>query len=325
MKVSIVTISFNTRDLLKKSLASVFESPCQHELEVIVVDNNSHDGSCEMLQKEFPQVQLIANKENIGFAAACNQAQNIATGNYLILLNSDAWLEHRAIDNAVDFMEKHPESGITGGHLVRPDGGWAPSARRFPSVLNKLLVMSGLSDKFPHSQLFGRPDYTHQPHDRVFEVDWVPGAFTIFRSSLLKGLGMFDERFYMYFEEVDLCLRAKKAGWKVHFNPASRVVHIGGASSAKRSDEDFEDSGAQLMKFRVRSEVLYFRKNHGLPSVVSNLGSELGWNALVYTYNLRSNSERCRKKRRVARSTMSHILQALKDTKLGALCPQTPW
>lgn len=325
MKVSVITISYNTCELLRKSLRSVFDDPCEHELEVIVVDNASVDGSAAMVREEFPQVQLIENSENMGFAAACNQAYQLSTGDFILLLNSDAWLQSGAINSAVAFMNEHVECGICGGHLVKPDGSFAPSARRFPNVLYKLLLMSGLSDKHPQSKVFGRPDYTHFDHKSVLEVDWVPGCFTIFRRSLLDGLGMFDERYYMYFEEVDLCLRAKSCGWRIYFNPGSQVVHIGGASSAKQADESWDASAAQLLKFRVRSEALYFRKNFGWGSMMGNLLTEMGWNAMVYAYNLRGNGDRHQMKRKTAADTIRHIFLALKDTRMGTEAPPAPW
>lgn len=325
MKISLILVSYNTSDLLKKSLESIFSSASEHDLQVIVVDNASQDDSCEMLKQQFPQVQLIENSVNWGFAAACNQAQKISEGDYTVLLNSDAWIEKGALDSAVQFMETHPRAGIVGGQLLKPDGTKAPSARRFPSMWNKVLTITGLSQKYPQSRFFGRPDYTHISHDKAFEVDWVPGAFTIFRSSLLQGLGMFDERFYMYFEEVDLCLRAKKAGWSIHFSPDFAVVHIGGASSMRKKNENFESSGAQLMKFRMRSEALYFRKNYGFFSVIGNMGFEWLWNGCIYLYNLRNSSPKCIRRRCEAYVVMSHITKALKDTKMGLLCPQPPW
>ena len=325
MRVSVVTISYNTCDLLRKSLNSVYDSSCGHEIETIVVDNASADDSVAMLKREFPQVIVIENKDNLGFAAACNQAHQKATGDFLILLNSDAWVKPGSIDAAVDFMQEHPECGIAGGHLTQPCGGFAPSARRFPNTFNKFLVLSGLADRYPQSKLFGRPDYTHFDHKSVMEVDWVPGAFTIYRQSLLKGVGLFDERYFMYFEEVDLCRRAKIMGWKVYFNPKSQVTHIGGASCAAHEGEAWESSGSQLMSYRIRSEILYFRKNHGLFSVVLNLGFEMLWNALIYIYNLRWNAPKNKSKRSHSQLVISEIVRAMKDTRMGKVVPEIPW
>lgn len=323
-KLSIIIVSFNTCDLLRQCLESVFDNKTSHELEVFVVDNDSADDSVEMVQKSFPQVKLIANKKNIGFAAANNQAFNISTGDYIVLLNPDSRLKSQALDNGVAFMEAHPEAGICGCRLLNFAGQLEPSARRFPNSIYKFLMISGISAKFASSKILGRGDYKYFDHNSSIEVDWVPGTFSLIRRTMLDELGLFDERFYLYYEETDLCLKAKRAGWKVFFFPGAEVVHAGGACSKTRKDMEMDIGGAQLLKFRYRSELLYFRKNFGLIAVLDNWGVEMGFHLFRYLARLRPGPANLQK-RGYSLAILRHGLQALKDTHWGTVSPPTPW
>jgi len=268
---------------------------------------------------------LIENKTNLGFAAANNQAYELATGQYVILLNPDAYIKPGALENGVAFMEEHPRCGLCGGRLVNLDGDLDPSARRFPNSLYKFFTLSGLSDKFAASRIFGRGDFKYFDHNSVQEVDWVPGTFTIYRRRMLTQTGLFDERFFIYYEETDLCLRAKRNGWKVFFVPDAQVVHVGGGSARTRKDQKFDKGGSQVLKFRMRSEYLYFRKNNGFLSVMANAGVEIGWHALRYVANLRPGGENRSLKRAESAGFVSQGLQALWDTRMGRFSPPIPW
>lgn len=324
MKVSIIIVSYNTSGMLRECLQSVFENETGHRVETIVVDNASRDDSVKMVREEFPQVVLIANSWNAGFAAGVNLGYTRATGKYVFLLNPDARLQPGAIERSVDFMERHPECGLCGARLLNPEGGLEPSARRFPGALNKFLIISGLSTRYPHSRFFGRADYLYRDHRQVMEVDWVPGTFSAIRAGLIEQLGFFDERFYLYYEETDLCLRAKRAGWKIYFIPDAEVVHEGGGSSKTRKDMEFDAGAAQLVKFRMRSELLYFRKNYGGLAVLLNAGVEIGWLLLRALVNLRPGVEP-QQKRRSSLRAVKHCLQALADTRWGSFSPPAPW
>jgi hypothetical protein len=221
-------------------------------------------------------------------------------------------------------MESYPDCAICGGRLVNLNGELDPSARKFPTCLYKLFTISGLSTRFASSSIFGRGDMKQFDHNSVLEVDWVPGTFTVYRASVLRDHGLFDERFYIYYEETDLCLSLKRAGWKVYFIPDAEVIHVGGASSKKREDLAFDSSGSQVLKFRMRSEYLYFRKNHGFFSVLSNSGVEIAWHMLRCMANLIQGQSGLLK-RKESISIVRHAVQALIDTKAGKYTPQTPW
>ena len=157
------------------------------------------------------------------------------------------------------------------------------------------------------------------------EVDWVPGTFTIVRKKMLDEIGTFDERFYIYYEETDLCMRAKKAGWKIYFIPDAEVMHIGGASSKTRKDKTFDNKASQVLIFRMRSEWLYYRKNKGLALLLSSAGVELLWYAARYIKNLLLPFGEAKNKRLAAVSVIKQLVKSLQDTKFGSISPPTPW
>jgi len=323
--VTVVIVSYNTREILSNCLDALFSNSMSKEMEVFVVDNDSRDQSAAMVSERYPQVHLIANRQNLGFAAANNQAFRQASGEYIVLLNPDAYVGPSSIPNAVRFMESHPECGLCGGKIISPEGRLEPSARRFPSPLTKLLTLSGLRAKFPSSRWLNWHEFGDFAHDRPMEVDWVPGTFTIVRKAMLDSIGPFDERFFIYYEETDLCLRAKKAGWKVFFIPDAEVMHIGGASSKTRKDKTYDSAASQVLSFRMRSEWLYYRKNHGLVTMLSSAGIELLWFFMRYLKNLLIPSPDAEKKKTMASATMNQITRSLTDTNFGRVSPPTPW
>lgn len=324
MKLSVIIVSYNTSQLLRDCLTSLVQNDCSHEVEIFVVDNDSRDDSVAMVRQHFPQVKLIANNQNKGFAAANNQAYRELQGDFIVLLNPDARLQPGSLDRITAFMLAHPQVGICGGRVVNPQGQLEPSARRFPNSFFKFLIISGLSDKFASSRFFARADYKYFDHQTPLEVDWVPGTFTVLRREMLEQIGFFDERFFLYYEETDLCLRARRAGWQVYFYPGAEVVHVGGACSKTRKDLQLDLGGSQLLKFRMRSELLYFRKNFGLAAMLANAAVELVFHLVRYVANLWP-GEAYRHKRAYSLAIVRHGLQALHDTHWGRVSPATPW
>jgi len=325
MMISVIIVSFNTSSLLRTCLVELYARSTEAEMEVFVVDNNSSDDSVAMVAADFPQVKLIVNKENLGFAAANNQAWEESSGDFILLLNPDAFVKQGAVYNAIKFMEAYPECGICGGRLVKPDGTLDPSARKFPTFLNKLLVLSGLRSRFPRSRLFSGHEFGNFDHNRVLQVDWVPGTFTMYRREMLDQTGLFDERFYIYYEETDLCQTAKKHGWRVYFLPWSEIVHVGGASSKTRKEHTFDTAAFQVTRFRMRSEWLYFRKNSGLAAVLANAGTELGWHVLRWIVNLTPGKSGNAQKKKASAQIIGEIIVSLKETQYGSHAPAVPW
>jgi hypothetical protein len=323
--ITVVIVSYNTHDILRNCLDALYRNSREIDMEVIVVDNASHDGTPDMIRAEFPMVRLIVNSMNSGFAAANNQAYAVSSGRYIVLLNPDAYLRPSSLANGIAFMDRNPLCGLCGGKIISPEGRLEPSARRFPSALSKLLTISGLSWRFSGSPVINRHEFGGFSHDRPMEVDWVPGTFTIVRREMLENIGFFDERFYLYYEETDLCLRAKKEGWKVYFIPDAEVMHIGGASSKTRTDKTFDTKASQVLNFRLRSEWLYHRKNRGLFFLLASAGVELFWNSVRYARNIILPGSDAGSKRDTAASVNRQIIRSLRDTRFGLVSPPTPW
>jgi GT2 family glycosyltransferase len=324
-QVSVVIVSFNTRDLLRECLGSLAREAGGVPHETIVVDNASCDGSADMVAAEFPDVRLIRRKSNLGFACANNSAFEIARGSYIVLLNSDAFLGPDALPLAVMHMEKNPTTGMGGGRLVGRDGSWQPAARMFPSPLNDLLMMSGLAASFPRSRFLGRADRTWADPAEAAAVDWVPGAFSIIRKEVLDRIGNFDERFFLYYEEVDLCRRIAAAGYEIWYWPDVAVVHLGGESSRKIPGLAISPSGSQLTLWRMRSELLYYRKYHGALGAWSTMMIEIWWNRARALRHTRMADREESENRIEARATIATMKQAWIETRGGEVSPPRPW
>jgi N-acetylglucosaminyl-diphospho-decaprenol L-rhamnosyltransferase len=239
LDLGIVIVSYNTRDLLRTCLETVHASEGKFSFKVCVVDNNSDDGSAAMVAAEFPQVHLIANADNLGYSKANNRGLRglgypnaVDAPRFALLLNSDTALGSDGLAGMLAFVEEHFDAGVAGPRLVLPDGSLDLACRRsFPSPAVSLYRFLGLSRLFPHSSRFGRYNLTYLSPDEMTEVDSVVGAFMMVRREAIRDVGLLDETFFMYGEDLDWCYRIKAAGWKVYYNPAVTVLHIKRASS----------------------------------------------------------------------------------------------
>ncbi len=244
LDLGIVITSYNTRDLLRTCLRSVYASQSDFTFETCVVDNASSDGSAEMVAAEFPQARLIANTENVGYPSANNQGletfgftdlpnhQPTNLPAFALLLNSDTELPPDALARMLDFMADHPDAGIAGPKLVLPDESLDLACRRsFPTPEVSLYRLTGLSRLFPRSRRFGRYNLTYLDPDQVTELDSVVGAFMLVRAEAIAQAGLMDGQFFMYGEDLDWAYRIKATGWKVYYNPAVTVLHVKRAST----------------------------------------------------------------------------------------------
>ena len=250
---SIIVVNWNTQGILRNCLKSIYGQDSDVDFEVIVIDNASTDGSAEMVKKDFPQVILIENSENLGFAAANNQGISIAKSRYILLLNSDTVILDKAIEKTVSFADAHPEAAVTGCRVLNPDQTLQPTCFMFPSILNMLLSSTYLYRVFPKSRFFGREQITWWDRDDTREVDVVTGCFMLVRREAIEQVGLMDEQFFMYGEETDWCYRFKEAGWKVMFTPCAEIIHLGGQSSKKIVTE---------MALQLRGSILQFINKH---------------------------------------------------------------
>jgi len=247
----IVIVNYNTRDLLRQCLASVYDSRGEFSYHVCVVDNCSSDHSGEMVKAEFPQATLIASDVNGGYAYANNLGLRDAEARYSLLLNPDTILPPRALTDMIAFMDEHPDAGVAGPRLVLQDGSLDKACRRsFPSPEVSLYRLTGLSSLFPKSPRFGRYNMTYLDPAITAEVDSVVGAFMMVRAEALKGVGLLDETFFMYGEDLDWAYRIKAAGWKVYYNANVTVLHYKRASSKHSLKAQVEFYRAMILFFR---------------------------------------------------------------------------
>ena len=253
MDVSVIIVNWNTKELLRDCLSSVYEHAGDIDYEIIVIDNASIDGSAEMVKNNFQQVILMENSYNRGFATANNQGMAVAKGRYMLLLNSDTVVLDNAIANIVNFADENPQIAVTGCRVLNPDRTLQRTCFMFPSVLNMLLSSTYLYKLFPKNRFFGREQMTWWNRNDVRQVDVVTGCFMLVRREAIDQVGMMDEQFFMYGEETDWCYRFREKGWKVMFAPVGQIIHFGGQSTAQKP---------VAMIVQLRLSILKFMKKH---------------------------------------------------------------
>jgi hypothetical protein len=251
MDLSIVIVSWNTRKLLEECLASIQSNPPVGEYEVWVVDNASTDGTSSSIQQNYPQVKLINNTNNIGFANANNLAISQCTNRFILVLNPDTVIKPDALPTLIRYLDEHPRSGAVGPRVLNPDGTLQTSCYPAPTLARQLWKLLHLDSL----HAFGEYDQTRWDQKRDRHVDVIQGACLLLRKEALDQVGLFDEDYFMYTEEVDLCYRLKKAGWELTWVPHAEVIHYGGQSTQQVAPEMFINL--------YQSKILYFRKNHG--------------------------------------------------------------
>jgi N-acetylglucosaminyl-diphospho-decaprenol L-rhamnosyltransferase len=259
-------VSHRTPALLRHCLESLAAQRAGVDLEVTVVDNDSGDGSAEMVETEFPWVHLIRNARNLGFGAAHNQTIRASSGKYVLLLNSDAAPGPGALRILVDALDLDPRRAVVGPKLRYPDGSVQPSRRRFPTSLTLFFESTQLQRVWPKNAILRRYFVADRSDDEPQEVDWLVGACLCVRRSAIDQIGLLDERFFMYSEELDWCRRFRLAGWRVAYVPSAEVMHLEGGSSR-------QDLAARDRRFQS-SKLAYAAKWHG-PAVSALLRSYL--------------------------------------------------
>lgn len=294
LDLAIVIVNYNTCDLLRDCLASIYNSQGNLSFEVVVVDNASIDGSAAMVSHEFPLTRVIASQVNGGFAYANNlglrqlgfdspAASPPVTPRYILLLNPDTVLPATALTTMVAFMDQHPEIGAAGPKLMRPDGSLDLACRRaFPTPEISLYRMTGLSRLFPRSRIFGRYNMTFADPDQLTEVDAIVGAFMMVRQEAVIQAGLLDETYFMYGEDLDWAYRIKACGWKIYYNPEVTVLHIKRAAS-RRSPK------AQVEFYRAMDIFYHKFYAEGTPFWLHGLvvtGVRLLWGSAQLKYKL---------------------------------------
>lgn len=242
MDLSVVILSYNTRDLLAQTLRTVEDAVEGLAAEVIVVDNASRDGSAEMVEEQFPAARVIRNQQNIGFAAGNNVALRQVEGRHVLLLNSDTVVRRDTLRCLTAFLDEHPEAGAAGCKILNPDGTLQLSCRRgFPTPMAAFCKMSGLSRLFPNSPRMARYNLTYLDPEKTHEVDALSGSCMMVRKEAMDQVGLLDEDYFFYGEDLDWCFRIREAGWRIYYVPATEIIHFKG-----------ESSRAEQMRFRYR-------------------------------------------------------------------------
>lgn len=236
MKISVIIVNYNVEFFLEQCLNSVFEALKHVEGEVFVVDNDSIDGSVEMVQNKFPTVHLMANKDNVGFSRANNQALAIAKGEYHLLLNPDTIVEEMTFKMVCDFMDEHPDAGGLGVKMIDGKGNFLPESKRgLPTPRDAFYKIFGFSRLFPKSKRFGRYHLSFLDKNETHEIEILSGAFMLMRKEALDKVGFLDEDFFMYGEDIDLSYRIVLGGYKNYYYPDTRIIHYKGESTKKSS------------------------------------------------------------------------------------------
>ncbi len=255
MKLSIVIICWNDLKVIADCLRSIVERTHSTDFEIIISDNGSTDGSIEFVRTQFPDVQVIRNGTNLGFARGNNVGILASKGEYVLILNPDTYVHEGALDQWIEFADRHPKAGAFGCRVLNPDGSYQKSARPFPTVRGELIAALYLRSLAHLSDLFASDMYVGWKGDTEREIDWQSGCCVMVRGALLKQLGGFDERFFYHYEEVDLCRRVWNAGYPILYTPMASITHLGG-QSVSRFPVRFE-----LEKCRNRYR--YFYKYYG--------------------------------------------------------------
>ncbi|HXG67631.1 MAG TPA: glycosyltransferase family 2 protein [Blastocatellia bacterium] len=258
-QIAVVIVSYNTRELLLAALASVIESAPGEPVELVVVDNHSTDGSAAAARRAFPQVTVIENAENLGFGAACNQAIRVTRSPLILLLNSDARLTPEALAALTECMRMNHRCGAAGCRMLDDAGRETVNTRNFLTPFNQVMEWAGITAGFGPRRLrrTRRPQLGKNLID--CSVDWIDGACLLLRRAALDEVGLFDEQFFMYSEDEDLCLRLRKGGWAVCYTAAGTALHRGGASSARARRE--------MLRWFYYSQMLFLLKHRSRRAV----------------------------------------------------------
>ena len=257
--LTVSIVNTNNSAMLERCLRSIEKNTRRVSLDLIVVDNASTDDSRAMLAREFPRVRVLENSERRGFAASHNRALALGTGRYLIILNDDTEIFAECFETLVAFMDAHPEAGACGAQLLNPDGSLQRTANRFPTFLFGVFEALSLNRVFPNNPILSANLYADWERDTTRAVDAVSGAALLIRRAAMEQIGLLDERFFIYSEEIDWCYRLHQRGWKIFYIADARITHYGGSSTATRAPKKFHD-------IHWNSFLYYYQKHFGQPA-----------------------------------------------------------
>ena len=267
MDISIIIVSYNTRELLRDCLISIKSAKNNLKVEVFVVDNNSYDNTKEMVKNDFPEVTLIANKKNVGFSKANNQAIKKAKGSYILVLNPDTILSSNTLDKMFSLMKKNKDVAVATCRVELPNGKLDRDCRRlYPTPWRAFTHFSTLSRVFPNTKLFDQYQMGHISDKLEHEIESCVGAFMFVRTANIKKVGLFDEDFFFYGEDLDWCYRFRQAGFKIAYTPSTKIIHYKGAASGMKQTSAHVTKVTRQSKKRalyesVHSMELFYKKH----------------------------------------------------------------
>lgn len=258
--LSIIIVNYNVKEFLHNSIESIIKASRDFSTEIIVVDNASSDGSVEYISKSFPYVKIIANEINLGFGKANNQALEISTGKFIVIINPDTIVKEDTFQNVIEFFKITPQAGMVGCKVLNPDGTLQLACRRsFPGLWTSFTKVTGLSNLFPNSRFFAKYNLTYLDENQTYEVDAISGSFMVLKREVYEKIGGFDPQFFMYGEDLDLCYRTKQAGYKVFYLHTTEIIHYKGEST-RRSPLDetkhFYNAMSLFVNKHISSSVL---------------------------------------------------------------------
>ena len=265
MDISIVILNYNDKEYLRECLQSLQHCSHSRQVEILVSDNASTDGSIEMVEAEFPRARLLKNKENLGFTRGNNVGIRASAGRYVFLLNSDIKVLDGCIDAMAQFLDDHPKAGIVGPKILNRDMSHQSSCRQYPTLWNNFCQAAGLAKFLRGSRFFSGEHMFFFKGDRVADVDVLVGCFSALRRAAIDQVGLLDENFYMYGDDLDWCRRFREGGWRVVFNPAAQAVHYMGTSTTKKDP-------VRYGLLQQHSVLRYWRKYHGRAAVAAMEG-----------------------------------------------------
>ena len=261
MELSIVIVNYNSKGYLNKCLASIYWETKDLDFEVLVVDNASTDNSLALMEQAFPRIKVIRNKHNLGFSAANNLGIKASTGKYILLLNHDTEIKGNAIKKLVDFMDEDRSVGACGPKVLNSDGSLQHQCKRgFPTPTSILFYISGLSKLFPKNGTISHYLMTHLDPDKIGEVDALSGACMLLRRTTIDKVGLLDDQYFLYGEDIDLCYRIKQAGFKIYYVPRAEIIHYGGVGSRIMSHKNIIEFHRSMLIFYKK----HYRKKYGL-------------------------------------------------------------
>jgi GT2 family glycosyltransferase len=284
MDVSIVMVSFNTRRLLDDCIASIErETRCNHE--IIIVDNASTDGSTQMVREKYDNVKLIENADNVGFAKANNQGFSVARGKYFFMLNPDTVVLDRAIDKLVDFMDPNEAIGICTPRKIGREGELQRNCDHFPNFWDILWSYTNFNNLFPGIKMFQRSLMRYWNYSEIRDVDRVMGCSLLIRSNLFRQLDGMDEKYFMYFEETDLCYRLKSIGRRIVYFPYAVIMHYHG-ESAKNATDKTNLIDVTIPDYYYKSKYYFFKKNYSVLSMLLVRALDFIYGSALLTRNV---------------------------------------